>query len=84
MGIILFFVPSTIFGLLSGCNSAWWIAVYLVWGFLYGGEYAEWVNGGRLDSAGIGIFVIDIFVFFVALIISWLFIPSFSFLALFR
>ncbi len=84
MGILLFWIPALIFGLLAGMNSLWWIIGYIVWLFKFGDSYAEWINGGRLGSPGIFIFFVDIIVFIAAGLLSALLLPSFSFLSFMR
>ena len=81
MSYVLLWIPAIIFGLLSGMNSAWWLLGFILWEFTLGFKYAEMLNGGRLGSAGIGVFVLDFVVLLVIFILSALLLPSFSFLS---
>jgi hypothetical protein len=78
ISFLLFAIPAIIFGVLAGCNSAWWILAFYVWEFTLGDRYATWINGGRLGSAGIGCLVLDTIALFVTFILSLIFLPSFS------
>lgn len=84
MGFLLFFIPAVVFGLLTGCNSLWWILGYFIWGVSLGNSYAEWVNGGRLGSGGLGVLFLQVIVFLSTFILSTFLLPSFSILALFH
>jgi hypothetical protein len=79
LGLLLFWIPSLILGLLTGIYSAWWILAYLFWILRCFDGYAELVNRGRLGAPGPVIFFADIFVFVASAIISWLIHSAFSF-----